>query len=53
MIVPSKIHNTRLVKIQPGERIVATSEELMEKLEENIEDMALSKKLVIYHRRER
>jgi predicted nucleotidyltransferase len=37
MIVPSKIHNTRLVKIQPEERLAVTSEELLEKLEENIE----------------
>jgi hypothetical protein len=39
MSVPSKIHNIRLVKIQPEERLAATSEELIEKLEENIEDI--------------
>jgi len=39
MSVPSKIHNSQLVQIQPEERLAATSEELMEKLEENIEDI--------------
>jgi len=39
MSVPSKVHDIQLVQIQPEERLAATSEELMEKIEENIEDI--------------
>jgi len=39
MSVTSKVHNIQLVKNQPEERLAATSEELLEKLEGNIEDI--------------
>jgi len=35
--VTSKVHNIQLVQIQPEERLAATSEELMEKLEEKVD----------------